>query len=55
MNQRFVICIDNEDYRLNVFERMAPDDRHYWQARTWLQKRTTGLRLRLMHSLSPWL
>ena len=27
-----------------VFERTVLDDRHYWQARTWLQKRTTGLR-----------
>jgi len=33
-----------DDLRLNVFERTVLDDRHYWQARTWLQKRTAGLR-----------
>ena len=33
-----------DDLRLNVFERTVLDDRHYWQARTWLQKRTNGLR-----------
>ena len=33
-----------DDLRLNVFERTAVEDRHYWQARTWLQKRTTNLR-----------
>ena len=33
-----------DDLRLNVFERTVLDDRHYWQARTWLQKRTTELR-----------
>lgn len=33
-----------DDLRLNAFERTVLDDRHYWQARTWLQKRTTGLR-----------
>jgi len=33
-----------DDLRLNVFERTALEDRHYWQARTWLQKGTTTLR-----------
>lgn len=33
-----------EDLRLNVFERTNLEDRHYWQARTWLQKRSTNLR-----------
>ena len=33
-----------DDLRLNVFERTVLDNRHYWQARTWLQKRTTNLR-----------
>ena len=33
-----------DDLRLNVFERTDLEDRHYWQARTWLQKRTTSLR-----------
>jgi len=33
-----------DDLRLNVFERADLEDRHYWQARTWLQKRTTNLR-----------
>lgn len=33
-----------EDLRLNVFERTELEDRHYWQARAWLQKRSTNLR-----------
>lgn len=33
-----------EDLRLNVFERTEFANRHYWQARAWLQKRTTNLR-----------
>ncbi|QOC23770.1 type II toxin-antitoxin system VapC family toxin [Wenzhouxiangella sp. AB-CW3] len=33
-----------EDLRLDVFERTELADRHYWQARAWLQKRTTNLR-----------
>jgi uncharacterized protein len=33
-----------EDLRLNVFERADLEDRHYWQARSWLQKRNTNLR-----------
>ena len=33
-----------DDLRLNVFERTVLDDRHYWQARTWLQRRNTSLR-----------
>lgn len=33
-----------EDLRLEVFERTEPTDRHYWQARAWLQKRKTNLR-----------
>jgi len=33
-----------DDLRLKVFERTDLEDRHYWQARTWLQKRTTNLR-----------
>jgi len=33
-----------DDLRMKVFERTDLEDRHYWQARTWLQKRTTNLR-----------
>ena len=33
-----------DDLRLKVFERTDLEDRHYWQARTWLQKRKTNLR-----------
>ena len=33
-----------EDLRLDAFERTELADRHYWQARSWLQKRTTNLR-----------
>ena len=33
-----------EDMRLNVFERGELQDRQYWQARTWLQQRSTSLR-----------
>lgn len=33
-----------EDLRLQVFERTGLQDRHYWQARTWLQQRNTSLR-----------
>jgi len=33
-----------EDLRLKVFERGELQDRQYWQARTWLQKRSTSLR-----------
>ena len=34
----------SEDLRLKVFERADLQDRHYWQARTWLQQRSTSLR-----------
>jgi len=34
----------SEDLRLGVFERVALDDRHYWQARHLLIKRQTALR-----------
>jgi len=33
-----------EDLRLKVFERAELRDREYWQARTWLQQRSTSLR-----------
>ncbi len=33
----------SEDLRLNVFERVALEDRHYWQARHWLLGRKTVL------------
>jgi len=33
-----------EDLRLKVFERAELRDREFWQARRWLQQRTTGLR-----------
>ena len=33
-----------EDLRLKVFERTELVDRHYWQARSWLQQRSTSLR-----------
>ena len=33
-----------EDLRLKVFERGELQDRQYWQARAWLQQRSTGLR-----------
>ncbi|MBL3589233.1 MAG: type II toxin-antitoxin system VapC family toxin [gamma proteobacterium endosymbiont of Lamellibrachia anaximandri] len=34
----------SEDLRLDVFERVALEDRHYWQARHWLLGRKTALR-----------
>jgi uncharacterized protein len=33
-----------EDLRLNVFERANLENRHYWQARSWLQQRNSSLR-----------
>jgi len=33
-----------EDLRLNVFDRAEIQDRHYWQARAWLQRKKTSLR-----------
>jgi len=33
-----------EDLRLSVFERVDLEDRHYLQARSWLQKRNSNLR-----------
>lgn len=33
-----------EDLRLKIFERTELRDREYWQARNWLQQRSTSLR-----------
>ncbi|MBL3619313.1 MAG: type II toxin-antitoxin system VapC family toxin, partial [gamma proteobacterium endosymbiont of Lamellibrachia anaximandri] len=45
----------SEDLRLDVFERVALEDRHYWQARHWLLGRKTALRtLDALHRCQPW-